>query len=95
MTDIRELLDGIEERAVNGPVSDWDPRGGDEPHHRVIERTIEFEKRLRADNASLVAALRAVLDLHTEDVQGWCNDCEACWPCRSVRAITEALGGAA
>lgn len=95
MTDIRELLNGIEKRAVNGPISDWDPRGGDEPHHRVIERTIELKKRLRADNANLVVALRAVLDMHRPDY-GIPTGCDTCntgvYPCETVRAITEALG---
>jgi hypothetical protein len=102
----REVLDEIQARAVDGPESDWDPHGGDEPHYRAIERAIRFEKRLRADSLTLVAALRAVLDLHPAQddhrsfLEGpYCaGDCTTDgnreqWPCPTVRAVTEALDG--
>lgn len=52
------------------------------------------------DVPALVAAVRAVLELHpAEDVFGTlgsvtcCPQCATSWPCPYVAAITEALGG--
>ena len=67
-------------------------------------------RHIAADLRSLVAALRAVLDLHRSvkwpsmEIPGWvqvdicceCSDEETIhWPCDTVRTITEALGGGA
>ena len=47
----------------------------------------------RSDVPDLVAALRAVLDLHRTGPgeQDWCVDCGETSPCQTVRAIEEAL----
>ena len=54
-------------------------------------------RHIAADLRSLVAALRAVLDLHEPfgSDPGICAGCEDYAPCPTVRAITEALGGGA
>ena len=59
----------------------------------------EFIVAARTDIPRLVAALRAVLDLHKPYEQcrepGCCRYCEGCeheWPCPTVRAINAALG---
>jgi hypothetical protein len=67
-----------------------------------IERRAIFHKPgvtaedSRDDVPKLVAALRAVLDLHRLEMDGNQPVCVAdfcCAPCPTVRAITEALGG--
>ena len=48
------------------------------------------------DVPALVAAVRAVLDRHRRDgseVAGWCLHDGRPWPCPTVQAVTEALGG--
>ena len=59
------------------------------PHRLVYD--------LAGDNRGLVAALRAVLDLHEPfgSDPGICAGCEDYAPCPTVRAITKALGGGA
>ncbi len=65
-------------------VANW----GDKPHRLVYD--------LAGDNRSLVAALRAVLDLHQQSaVYPIVCHCGFPWPCVEYRAITEALGGGA
>lgn len=63
--------------------------------YRALDKTV-------IDNRSLVAALRAVLDLHRDAVPCDCGDCDttvrcaSCfqtWPCSTTRAITDALNG--
>ena len=89
MSDVREMLDGIESTARRAP--------GMPP--------LWFYNRAIADVPRLVAALRAVLDLHRPMTESEANsldldagDCFDCWqetPCDTVKAITEALGGGA
>lgn len=39
-----------------------------------------------------VAAVVAVLDIHTERADGWCTCGRSRWVCHEIRAIGEALG---
>lgn len=62
----------------------------------------EFIAHARTDVPALVAALRAVLDLHKPekfmDFEDTCSGCDIgtmdppTWPCPTVRAVTAALG---
>ena len=56
----------------------------------------EFIAAARTDVPALVAALRAVLDLHYGEpyAQGpdYCAECEHRWPCPTVQAVADALG---
>ena len=58
----------------------------------------EFIAHARADVPALVAALRAVLDLHYRDRFGECAECSTepvdRYPCPTVQAVTAALGEA-
>lgn len=51
----------------------------------------EFIAHARTDVPALTAALRAVLDRHADDGEGFCRCCEFVWPCWTVRDIEEAL----
>ena len=65
---------------------DWPPTDPD----------AEFIAAARTDVPALVAAVRAVLDKHRRDgseVAGWCLHDGRPWPCPTVRAVTDALGG--
>lgn len=105
VTGIRELLDGIEQRAKDAErhVSLCGPCDGGLPMACTCatvdprETISEMITLTRAQNA----ALRAVLDLHnlrprpawTGDPDDWCSQCDGqAYPCETVRAITEALG---
>lgn len=105
-------LDAIQARAdaaTDGPwEATWGPR---EPARVWVEDDFdeplatlavgagldaEFIAAARTDVPVLVAALRAVLDLHEDDGHGECSHCpdpsdahwSAPWPCPTVRAIT-------
>ena len=63
----------------------------------------EFIAHARTDVPALVAALRAVLELHvkarpitvaydTQERRGYCYVCAENWPCRTVTAIHQHLG---
>ena len=63
----------------------------------------EFIAHAREDVPALVAALRAVLELHvkarpitvaydTQERRGYCYVCAENWPCRTVTAIHQHLG---
>ena len=63
----------------------------------MYEGTAEFIAASRTDVPRLVAALRAVLDLHRDAGQpAFCTHCQALndgqWPCPTVQAIADALG---
>lgn len=64
---------------------------------RRDESSAEFIAAARTDVPRLVAALRSVLEIHTEKPHG-CAVCEEQdqalpWPCPTVTAITTALNG--
>lgn len=108
MTDIRELLNGIEDRAKDAGrhVSLCGPCDGGLPMACTCatvdprETISELIAAVREQNA----ALRAVLNRHGRRPCKGCTDEDACtgicvkcgslYPCADVRAITEALGGA-
>lgn len=95
MTDPRVVLDGIAQRAEAG-LTTWIP-----------SEATSLLVRAGEDVPRLVAALRAVLDLHVGDGEGYGGKvmCAYCswldedmlveFPCRTIRAIAEALGGGA
>lgn len=91
MGDAREVLDGIEKRTVTTGATSYRLGAG---YLRVV--SVE-----QPDMAALVAALRAVLDLHgrVDAAEPWCGHCYNTetgfvdWPCATVRTVTEALGG--
>ena len=64
----------------------------------------EFIAHARTDVPALVAALRGVLEVHKclapswekerdEGLRDWCGECEDYWPCPTVTAIHQHLGG--
>ena len=85
----REWLDAVEARAIDGARD----CGCDDPRsHADIDAL-----------PALVAALRAVLEVHADDGEGYCIDCEMGpyyalepmpHPCPTVAAIDTHLGGA-
>ena len=127
MSDVRELLAGIEKRADAATPGPWDvsnanegmyeygpfwmitndefhnPSGDEDAPWLAVEihtgdkGDAEFIAHARTAVPALVAALRAVLDMHRPDY-GIPTGCDTCntgvYPCETVRAITEALGGA-
>ena len=53
-------------------------------------KAAHFAAEARAANA----ALQAVLDLHKRNIYGGCTSCvQNRYPCPTVRAITDAIGG--
>jgi hypothetical protein len=70
---------------------------------RIYERTdpsivgiVDFVHNVSTDVPRLIAAFRTVLDLHRPDygIPTGCHTCRTgTYPCPTVRAITEALGG--
>ena len=86
MTDPREMLDGIAQRAEC-----TQHLGGWERHNAA--QCSEFTHQ---EAPKLVAALRAVLDLHPREMGSrYCAECETRFhPCPTIRAITVALSGA-
>lgn len=87
--------------------ANWNLRIAGRPGIRLAVReyqhgpaNAEFIAHARTDVPALVAALRAVLDLH-KPRESCCDDCgpqqcEECeaweWPCQTFRAIATALG---
>lgn len=62
---------------------------------RKITDNPDLETRWIAD--ALLAAVENVLTLHVYRLDGTVNECENCgylWPCPTVKALTDALGGA-
>ena len=62
----------------------------------ATEADMTLVAHARTDLPATVKALRAVLELHFSraDRLPWRNECSGDYPCDTVRAITEALGGA-
>ena len=99
MADAREVLGEIQER-VHRMVT---PDGKYSPPDRYVtdaeRRAGDWDciAKIAGDLTGLVAALRAVLDLHikSESHPKMCRACgyEDVPTCPTVRAITEALGG--
>lgn len=60
----------------------------------AYEANAEFIAHARADVPRLVAALRAVLDMHSRDYFGECAACpsDVAAPCPTVRAVEAVLG---
>lgn len=116
-----ERLDQIEARAnaatkgpwefgtCDGGCCNWaDTESGAQVFGADTPETADFIVHARTDVPALVAALRAVLDLHAPD-EPYCSDdnhnpyqcpcatvgcreCERDYPCPTVTAIEEALG---
>lgn len=60
------------------------------------DRLDEIDKPWKPHHkARLLAALRAVLELHRQTLQGGCTECSGeefvRWPCQTYQAIEEAL----
>lgn len=75
---------------------------GDTPDRDLVAEAAydnaEFIAHARTDVPALVKALRAALDMHTEEdgagiFEGDCRGCPYPYPCPTVRAITDALEG--
>lgn len=67
--------------------------------HTYTHEDREFIAHARTDLPAMAAALTAVLELHWCDTDGKCRGCHddqgyyPPYPCPTVRAITDALGG--
>ncbi|MBB0990067.1 hypothetical protein G6009_00995 [Dietzia sp. SLG510A3-30A2] len=102
---ISERLDEIQARADKATDGPWevDPlwcqaierNGGSEVVVCFEDANTEFIAAARSDVPALVAALRAVLDLHRRNDFGECDECSVepvdRYPCPTVKAVTAVL----
>ena len=101
VVSVWDRLDEIQSRAKSSAeyVRSYIETGGEAYEIVMAER---INQNARADVPALVAALRAVLDLHKPekfmDSEETCSGCDIgtldppTWPCQTVRAVEAALG---